>query len=65
MERLLRPAPLLIIKDGQVLPGQLRQELVTMDELMSKLREEDVGAPAQVSEAYIEADGTISVKKRR
>jgi uncharacterized membrane protein YcaP (DUF421 family) len=64
MKRLLRPAPLMLIKDGQVLRGHMRQELVTMDELMSKLREEGVTNPSEVAEAYIEPDGNISVKKQ-
>jgi uncharacterized membrane protein YcaP (DUF421 family) len=36
MERLLRPAPLLLIKDGQVLRKHMRQELITMGELISR-----------------------------
>jgi uncharacterized membrane protein YcaP (DUF421 family) len=64
MERLLRPAPLLLIKNGQVLRRHMRQELVTLDELMSKLREEGVRSPSEVLEAYIEPDGSISVKKK-
>lgn len=63
IDRLIRPPPLLLIKDGRVLRRHLRQELVTMDELLSKLREEGVDGPSHVSEAYIEGDGNISVKK--
>jgi uncharacterized membrane protein YcaP (DUF421 family) len=64
MERLLRPAPLLLIQNGQVLRRHLRQELVTMDELMSRLREQDVADPGEVKQAYMEPDGTITVKKQ-
>ncbi|MDD1525729.1 DUF421 domain-containing protein [Bradyrhizobium sp. WBOS7] len=64
VERLVRPPPLLLIKNGKVLRRHLRQELVTMDELLSKLREEGVDSPADVIEAYIEGDGNISVKKK-
>jgi uncharacterized membrane protein YcaP (DUF421 family) len=60
----LRPEPLLLIKDGQVLRKHLRQELITMDELMSHLREEGVSQPDEVAKAYVEPDGSISVKKR-
>jgi uncharacterized membrane protein YcaP (DUF421 family) len=63
IKRILRPAPLMLIKDGRVLRGHMRQELVTMDELMSKLREEGVTSPSEVAEAHIEPDGNISVKK--
>jgi uncharacterized membrane protein YcaP (DUF421 family) len=64
MRRLLRPSPLMLIKDGRVLRRHLRQELVTMDELMSKLREAGITSPSEVAESYIEPDGNISVKKR-
>jgi uncharacterized membrane protein YcaP (DUF421 family) len=65
MERLLRPAPLLLIENGQVLRRHLRQELVTMEELMSRLREQDVADPREVRQAYMEPDGTITIKKQR
>ena len=35
-----------------------------MDELMSHLREEGVSRPDEVAEAYVEPDGSISVKKK-
>jgi uncharacterized membrane protein YcaP (DUF421 family) len=60
----LQPSPLLLIKDGQVLRKHLRQELITMDELMSHLREKGVSRPDEVAEAYVEPDGSISVKKK-
>jgi uncharacterized membrane protein YcaP (DUF421 family) len=64
IKRVLRPAPLVLIEDGKVLRRNMRQELVTMDELLSRLREEGVEAPADVKRAFIEADGNISVKKK-
>jgi uncharacterized membrane protein YcaP (DUF421 family) len=42
----------------------MRQELVTMDELMSKLREEGVESPSEVAQAYMEPDGEISLRKK-
>ena len=64
LRKWLRPTPLLLIKNGQVLRKHLRQELITMDELMSHLREEGVSRPDEVEEAYVEPDGSISVKKK-
>jgi uncharacterized membrane protein YcaP (DUF421 family) len=64
LARILRPSPLLLIKDGRVLRRHLRQELITMDELLSHLREEGVSGPDEVEEAHVEPDGSISVKKR-
>jgi hypothetical protein len=46
--RLLRAPPLPLVRDGQMLRRNMRQELVTVDELLSLLREqgvEDVAAP--------------------
>jgi uncharacterized membrane protein YcaP (DUF421 family) len=43
----------------------MRQELMTMDELLSKLREEGVKSPADVARAFMEADGNISVQKKK
>jgi uncharacterized membrane protein YcaP (DUF421 family) len=65
MERILRPAPLLLIKDGHVLRRHLRQELITIDELMSWLRKENVEDAREVKQAYMEPDGTITVKKMK
>jgi uncharacterized membrane protein YcaP (DUF421 family) len=64
MERILRPAPLHLIENGTVLRRNLRQELVTMDELLSRLRQEGVEGPEDVESAFMEADGNISVKKK-
>lgn len=62
--KVLLPTPLLLIKNGQVLRHHLRQELITMDELMSQLREQGVSSPREVAQAYVEPDGRISVKKK-
>lgn len=59
--RFFQAGPLLLIKDGRVLPRNMRSELITMDELMSHLREEGVGAVADVEQACMEPDGMISV----
>lgn len=48
-QRFYHPPPLLLVKNGRLLPHNMRQELITEDELLS-----------QVREAYIEGDGTIT-----
>jgi uncharacterized membrane protein YcaP (DUF421 family) len=60
-QRLLHPAPLLLVKDGQMLRRNMRQELVTPDELMTQLREEGIKDLCDVHRAFMEADGSISV----
>lgn len=63
-QRLLRPPPLLLIKDGQLQRRNLRMEMITEEELMGKLREEGIKQIEEVKRSYIEADGTISVIKK-
>lgn len=58
--RLTEPRPLLLIRDGQMLRQNMRRELITEDELMSKLREEGLDDMGRVKEAFMESDGHIS-----
>jgi uncharacterized membrane protein YcaP (DUF421 family) len=65
VQRLLRPPPLLLIKDGQIQRRNLRQEMITEEELMAKLREQGIEQVKEVKQSYIEGDGTISVIKKK
>lgn len=60
-QRFLRPPPLLLVKDGQLLPRNLRRELITEDELMSQLRQQGIDDLQRIKEAFMEGDGRISV----
>jgi len=55
------PPPLLLVRWGRVLRASLRQEMLTPDDLMSKLREHGVDDLAQVKKAYMEGDGSVTV----
>src|SRR4026209_2692568 len=61
VHNLLRPAPLPLIKDGRLLRRNLRQELITTDELMSELRQQGVESVDGGRGAYREGDGHFSV----
>ncbi len=63
--RLIRPAPLALIKNGRVMRRNLRQELMTEEELTSLLRQQGVEDPAEVKPCCLEGDGHISVVKRK
>lgn len=63
LSRLASPPPLLLVRHGRVLKRNLQQELLTTDELMSKLRSQGVDDVSKVRKAYMESDGTISVLK--
>jgi uncharacterized membrane protein YcaP (DUF421 family) len=62
--RLVRPAPLLLIKDGRIQRRNLRQEMITEEELRGQLREQGVESLEGVKRSYMEADGSISVIKK-
>jgi uncharacterized membrane protein YcaP (DUF421 family) len=63
LRRWLEPSPLLLIRDGRVQRRNMRQELVTVDELKSHLREHGITDFAEVRQAFLEPDGQISVLK--
>jgi len=63
--RLVRPAPLLLIKDGRMLSHNMRKEFITKEELLAQLREQGVEKLADVKEARIEGDGQVSVIQRQ
>ncbi len=60
-QRLVHPAPLPLVRDGRLLRRNLEKELITEGELMSQLRLQGVDEIADVSAAYMEGDGRISV----
>jgi uncharacterized membrane protein YcaP (DUF421 family) len=64
VQRLLRPAPLVLIKDGQLLRHNMRKEALTSDEVLSQLRLDGVDDLQRVKVAYLEPDGRISVIER-
>ena len=63
IHRLVHPEPLLLVKDGKMLRRNMRQELITHEELMSELRGQGLDDIAQVKEARMEGDGRISIIK--
>ncbi len=64
VERLLRPAPLLLVRDGHMLKKNMRRELIRDDELMAQLREQGITHLDEVKRCYLEGDGHVSVIKR-
>jgi uncharacterized membrane protein YcaP (DUF421 family) len=60
----LRPAALLLIKDGVIQRKNMRQEMITEEELMAQLREQEVEKFEEVKKCYLEGDGHISVIKK-
>jgi uncharacterized membrane protein YcaP (DUF421 family) len=61
VRRLVEPKPLMLVKDGRPQRRAMRREMVTMDELMAKLREHGYERLAQVKAVRMESDGEITV----
>ena len=64
LRRLAQPSALLMVDRGRVIFRNLRQERMSLEDLMAKLRENGVERPEQVKRAYMESDGSITVIKR-
>src|SRR5688572_26016757 len=58
-QKFAEPAPLLLIREGKVLEGNMRREMLTRDELLAKLRENGVERVDEVKWAYMESDGEV------
>ncbi len=61
IQRWVHPPPLLLVKDGRMLPANLRAELLTRGELMNAIRTAGLERVDQVKMAYLEGDGQFSV----
>jgi uncharacterized membrane protein YcaP (DUF421 family) len=59
--RLVRPKPLLLIKNGILIRRNLQKEMITREELMSQLREHGVEEIKDIKACYLEGDGQMSV----
>ncbi|MDI3342034.1 MAG: DUF421 domain-containing protein [Sphaerobacter sp.] len=64
LRRLIRPRPLLLIKDGRLLEKNVASEMLTIEEIMGQLRAQGVERIEDVREAYMESNGIITVIPR-
>lgn len=64
VRRLLQSRELCLVRNGRILRRNLRRELLSVDELRAKLREHGISDLAEVREAYMESDGSVSVIRR-
>lgn len=63
--RLTEPPPVLLVKNGQMLPGNMRRHQISEQELASHLRQHGIDRIAEVGRCRLENDGSISVLQRR
>lgn len=60
----LRPRSLTLVKDGRIVEEAMRKEMLSMDELESQLRQQQVENIAEIKLAKLEGDGRLSVLRR-
>lgn len=65
IRRWLSPEMVCLVRDGQIMRRNLRREYITEAELMAELRLHGISELSDVRRAYMEADGNISVLRRR
>lgn len=64
LRRFVEPAPVVLVRHGQLQHRNLRRQMITVAELMGRLREHGVDKLDEVKFARLESDGDISVIKR-
>jgi uncharacterized membrane protein YcaP (DUF421 family) len=65
VRKLVVPRPVLIVKDGVKQKTNLKHEKITDDELGEILREHQIEDISEVKRAYLEADGQVTVLKKK
>lgn len=59
--RIVQAPPILLVRDGKVLYHNMRREFITLEELMSQIRQQGIDDITRVKKAYLEQDGNLSV----
>ncbi|CAN5259265.1 DUF421 domain-containing protein [soil metagenome] len=63
-ERILEPKSLPIIKDGKLLRQNMKSEMITYDEIMSQLRQQEIEKISDVKIGRLESNGHFSFIKK-
>lgn len=61
---LVRPAPLPLVRQGELIRRNLRQEMISVDELRGAARQQGIASLKEIRAAHLEANGDISFIKR-
>lgn len=64
LRSVLRPPSLTLVEDGRIVEEAMRKEMLSIDELASQLRQQQVEDIAQVKLAKFKGDGRLSVIRR-
>ncbi|CAN5483570.1 DUF421 domain-containing protein [soil metagenome] len=63
--RFLESTSLVLVKDGKFMLKNMRREMITKEEIFTKLREEGMEKLEDVKEVRLEKDGEISVLEKK
>ncbi|MEU4428461.1 YetF domain-containing protein [Actinoplanes sp. NPDC024001] len=61
VRRLLKSTPTLLVRDGCLLDGPMREQRVTDEEVQQAVRSQGIGDLSQVAAVVLETDGSLSV----
>jgi uncharacterized membrane protein YcaP (DUF421 family) len=61
---LVRPAPMALVRKGQLIRRNMRKEMISIDELRGEARHQGIANLKEVREAHLEANGDISFIKQ-
>ena len=61
LERIVSSPPIPIVLDGRMLRKNMRREFVTEEELMTRLRRNDIDDLSRVKRACVEGEGQITI----
>lgn len=65
IDRLVKPRSIPLVRHGRVLRKNMERELLTMEDLKAKLRQNGIEKLEEVRHAYMESDGEISVIRNK
>ncbi|MEK7947691.1 YetF domain-containing protein [Pigmentiphaga sp. YJ18] len=65
MRRFVDPEKIMLIRNGRKLRDNMRRQSITDEELEAKYRQQGIESIEDVKALYLEADGNVSVIKRK
>jgi uncharacterized membrane protein YcaP (DUF421 family) len=60
-QKLIKPSKLLLIRNGRMLYENMKEELITEEELLTEMRTNGVSDIRDVAKAYMEGNGKVSI----
>ncbi len=64
LQRIIEPAAVMLIKDGKPMRANMKEEMISYDELTSQLRQQGIEKITEVKQCRLESNGHFSVMKK-